>query len=440
MTDPTSLSATDAVRLIRARQLSAGELVAACLDRIDRLEPSLRAWVMVDREGARRAAQAVDAGRVQGALIGLPFGVKDIVDVAGMPTAAGFAPFADRTAAADATAVARQRGAGAIPVGKTATTQFAYRDPPATRNPWSAAATPGGSSTGSAVAVAARMVPLAIGTQSGGSVLRPSAYNGVVGYKPTFGLVSKAGVLPLSAVCDHVGVSVRTVADAQLWRRTVAGLDPLDPTSGEGASGRRPAAGRRIGILTPALGLVSAEVRERVLDAARRFEAAGAEVVEVESPVPLDLVFAAHRTILQVDTAAVHATLFAERGGDYGPLLRASISVGRVIPGAVYARAQAIRYATRRAFDGLLGALDALLLPTCDIAPAPPATGDASLQAIFSCTGQPAVSLPHGLSASGLPLAVQLAGARFDDDRFLRLAAWCERRLDKVGPPPGIAA
>ena len=440
MTDPAALSASDAVRLVRGRRLSAAELVEASLRRIARLDPSLRAWVAVDAEGARRAAQAVDAGRVRGALAGLPFGVKDIVDVAGMPTTAGFAAFAERVAAADATAVARQRAAGAIALGKTATTQFAYRDPPPTRNPWSPEVTPGGSSTGSAVAVAARMVALAIGTQSGGSVLRPSAYNGVVGYKPTFGLVSKAGVLPLSMVCDHVGVSVRTVADAQLWRRVAAGQDPLDPTSAEPRRPRRPDGRRRFGILAPALGLVSAEVRERVLDAARRFESAGAEVVEVDSPVPLDLVFAAHRTVLQVDTASVHATLFGERGAEYGPLLRASISVDRVIPGAVYARAQAIRDETRRRFDQLLEDVDALLLPTCDLPPAPPATGDASLQAIFSFTGQPAVSLPHGFSRSGLPLAVQLAGARFDDIGFLRLAAWCEERLEPVGPPPEVAA
>jgi Asp-tRNA(Asn)/Glu-tRNA(Gln) amidotransferase A subunit family amidase len=425
--DPTELTAAAAARLIRAGRLSARQLLDACLARVDRLEPRLRAWVVVDREGAARAADAFDRRPVRGPLGGIPIGVKDIIDVAGLPTAAGFEPYRDRIAEGDAPVVAGLRGGGAIVLGKTATTQFAYRDPPPTLNPWAADLTPGGSSTGSAVAVAARMVPLAIGTQTGGSVLRPAAYGGVVGYKPSFGLVDKKGVLPVSRSTDYVGVLARSVEDAGLFLAAAGGRRTL-------ATAQLPP---RLGLLGGALDLVGAEVRERVLDAARRFRAAGAEVVSVEPETPLEVVFAAHRVVLQVDTAEVHADLYAERWDDYRPRLRASIAVGRAIPALAYARAQLLRSAITDEYDRLVGAgLDALLLPTCDLPPEPPETGDASLQAIFSLTGQPSISLPHGLSAAGLPVAIQLAGRRLGDAALLRVARWCERHLAPVGEPP----
>src|SRR5262245_30861250 len=229
------LTAAEAARLIRGREISSVELVEALLARIERLDSGLRSFVTVDAQGARSAAKAADAalqsGRGTGPLHGVPFAAKDIYDADGLPTTAGYAPLATNVAKADAFAVARMKAAGAVLIGKTVTTQFASGDPSPTRNPWRADRTPGGSSSGSGAAVAARLVPIALGTQTGGSILRPAAYNGVVGLKPTYGRVSRRGVVPLSWTLDHAGPIVRTVEDAALALGVLAGHDPLDPRS-----------------------------------------------------------------------------------------------------------------------------------------------------------------------------------------------------------------
>jgi len=209
----TRLSAREAQRRIRDGKITAASLLEACLDRIRALDGQLLAWTHVDEASARAAARERDAetraGRIRGTLHGVPVGIKDIFDVAGMPTTGGARSWRHRRATKDATAVARLREAGAVIVGKTATTEFAYRDPAPTRNPWNLGHTPGGSSAGSGAAVAARMIPLASGSQTVGSVLRPAAYNGVVGLKPTHGLIPVDGVIPLAWSLDHVGVLAR---------------------------------------------------------------------------------------------------------------------------------------------------------------------------------------------------------------------------------------
>ena len=233
--EPADLGVAEAVAAIRDRSVTAAEVVDACLARIAATDDRLLAWVEVDGDGARARARerdaAVAAGRPVGALHGVPVGIKDIIDVAGLPTRAGAPSFAHRTPSADAPAVARLRAAGAVIVGKTHTTQFAFSDPAPTRNPWSAAHTPGGSSSGSAAAVAARHVPAAIGTQTGGSILRPAAYCGVVGIKGPHGAVPLEGIVPLAPSMDHCGSFARSVADAALVWGVLAG----SPT----ASGRR---------------------------------------------------------------------------------------------------------------------------------------------------------------------------------------------------------
>src|SRR2546426_5468390 len=236
-TELSALGVREAAAAIRAGALSPVELVDACLARIRALDGGLKAWAHVDERGARATAREREAeareGRLRGPLHGVPVGVKDIFDVAGLPTTGGARPFAHTRPSVDATAGTRPRAAGAIVLGKTVTTEFAYRDPAPTRNPWNLAHTPGGSSSGSAAAVAARMVPLALGSQTVGSVLRPAAYCGVVGFKPTHGLVPTAGVIPLAWSLDHVGVFTREVADAAaafavLARRSVA-AEPCGP-------------------------------------------------------------------------------------------------------------------------------------------------------------------------------------------------------------------
>jgi aspartyl-tRNA(Asn)/glutamyl-tRNA(Gln) amidotransferase subunit A len=225
-TAPHELTAREAAALIRRRKVSSLELVEALLARIERIEPTLRSFVTVDADGARAAAKATDAalqaGQKLSVLHGVPFAAKDIYDAEGLPTTAGYPTLSGNVARADAFTVARMKSAGAVLIGKTVTTQFAAGDPSPTRNPWRADRTPGGSSSGSGAAVAARLVPIALGTQTGGSILRPAAYNGVVGLKPTYGRVSRRGIVPLSWTLDHAGPLVRRVrqrTELSGWRR-----------------------------------------------------------------------------------------------------------------------------------------------------------------------------------------------------------------------------
>src|SRR5438105_6994717 len=229
------LTATEAARLIRAGDVSPVELVEKLLERAEDVDPRVEAWVTLDGEralaAARQAEQTLRSETDAPPLLGVPFGAKDIFDSADLPTQAGFKPYASRTPGRDAEPIVRLKRAGAILLGKMVTTQFAYADPSRTRNPWNGERTPGGSSSGSAAGVAARLVPMALGSQTAGSVLRPAAYNGVVGFKPTHGRISKRGVFPLAWSLDHVGVLTRSVEDCALFLAAEAGHDPLDPAS-----------------------------------------------------------------------------------------------------------------------------------------------------------------------------------------------------------------
>src|SRR4051794_31979632 len=230
------LTAAQAARAIAARRVSPVELVEELLARAEQVEPIVGAWETLDAEralaAARVAEQAIMDGPAElGALHGVPFGAKDIYDTAGLRTAAGFRPFDQRVPTVDCEPVARLKRAGAILLGKMVTTQFAQADPSRTRNPWHPERTPGGSSSGSAAGVAAREIPFALGSQTAGSVLRPAAYNGVIGLKPTYGRISKRGVFPLAWSLDHVGVLTRSVEDCGLFLSAVAGHDPADPAS-----------------------------------------------------------------------------------------------------------------------------------------------------------------------------------------------------------------
>jgi Asp-tRNA(Asn)/Glu-tRNA(Gln) amidotransferase A subunit family amidase len=235
MADLHDVTAAEAARRIRSGALSPSNLLASCLKRIDAVEPVLKAWVLLDRDAASRVAVQRDIeareGRFIGPLHGVPVALKDIYDAAGLVTTSGVGPWGHRRAAADAASVARLRAAGAVILGKVTTTPFALRDPTATGNPWNPGHTPGGSSSGSGAAVGSRMVPLALGTQTVGSVLRPAAYCGAVGFKPTHGRISAAGVTPLAWSLDHVGVLCRSVEDAALALSVMAGHDPADPHS-----------------------------------------------------------------------------------------------------------------------------------------------------------------------------------------------------------------
>lgn len=443
------LTATHAARLIRSREISPVELTRALLDRAQQFEPRVRAWAALDGgralADARNAEAAVSARADLPALHGVPFGAKDIYDADGLPTTAAFTPYASRIPAQDAEAIARLKAAGAILLGKMVTTQFAFADPSPTRNPWNDSRTPGGSSSGSAAGVAARLAPMAFGSQTAGSVLRPAAYNGVIGFKPTYGRISKRGVLPLAWSLDHVGLLARSVADCGAFLMAVAGHDPADPSSAEVAvpsmfldsSDSAP----RLGLVREALQHATPRLREHVLTLASQFESAGAEVSEVSLGEPLDLMLAVHQVVMQTEAAAVHWQLLEQFPGAHQPRLRAYVEVGRLLPGVAYLHAQRIRRRIRESVRRALLNVDALLLPTAvDVAPGRETTGDTSLQAPFSLVGFPSLSLPSGvLESEGLPLAIQLVALPWQEPRLLSAAAWCEAQLPEMPAPPGFA-
>ena len=442
------LTASEASALIRGRQISVVSLVDASLQRIDALEPGVNAWVTVDREGAletaRRLATESEAGRFRGPLHGVPVGLKDLYDVAGMTTTAGAAPFAHERPTEDAESVARLRRAGAVIVGKTTTTPFAYRDPCETRNPWNLGHTPGGSSSGSAAAVAARMVPLALGSQTLGSTLRPAAYCGVVGLKPTYGRISLRGVVPLAWSLDHAGIFCRSVADMALALQVLAGHDPADPHSA-----REPVADYLEAVSRaerpPRFGLVrqffleraGPEVGAHVEAVAQRLARAGAGLEEVKLPPSFAGVHEAGMRVMQVEAAAFHAVRFAAHAVRYPPQIRGAIEDGLKVRGVDYVAAQRGRGQFRAETAPLLARFDALIMPVTETA-APrgfSSTGDPVFCAPWTFAGVPAISLPSGLTQDGLPLAVQLVSGIFDEARLLAAARWCEAVLGFSGMP-----
>lgn len=445
------LTAAQAARLIQRGELSPVELVERLVARAAEVDASVQAWVSLDAEralaAARVAEQAVRIGTALPPLHGVPFGAKDIYDSSGIATSAGFRPYANRVPTSDAEPIARLKSAGAILLGKMVTTQFAHADPSRTRNPWADERTPGGSSSGSAAGVAARLVPLAFGSQTAGSILRPAAYNGVVGFKPTYGRISKRGVFPLAWSLDHVGVLARSVEDCELFLSAVAGHDPADPTSAlqplpviEAQADGEPAA-PRLGLLREALQLATPRLREHVTELAARFEAAGARIVELSFGEPLDLILAVHHVIMQTEVAAAHWQLLEQYPGAHSPRLRAYVEVGRLLPGAMYLHAQRLRRRIRTAMRRQMAGVDAVLLPTAvDVAPSRETTGNPSLQVPFSLVGFPSLSLPSGLSQpETLPLAIQLAAAPWDEARLLSVGRWCEAQLPPMPAPPRFA-
>ena len=443
---PHELGLADAARAIRRKELSPVDLVDALLDRAAKIDGRVQAWALLDGDGARvaarRAAGEAARGVLRGPLHGVPFGAKDIFYSEGLRTEAGSKVMAGFVPPYDATSVARLKAAGAILLGKLHTTEFATYDPAPTRNPWNLACTPGGSSSGSAAAVAARMVPFALGSQTIGSNVRPAAYCGLVGLKPTFGRISTRGVMALSYSQDHVGLMARSVEDVALALGLLAGHDPGDPSSSrqpvpdylDAITRRRPL---RIGLIrehfferaTPEVARVTGEAVDRLV-------AAGATVEDVKLPPSFGATYPAAYLITRSDTTSIHAERYAEKADLYRPAIRAAIELGMLIPGDLYVRALRVRGQFRRELRPTLARHDVLLTPTTP-APAPEgmATGDPQFQIPWSLSGLPSITLPCGLSASGLPLGIQLVSDMFTEGPLLAAAAWCEDVLGR-GPAP----
>lgn len=403
-------------------------------------DAQLRAWVTVDEAGALRQAAWVTQAQRAGArmpLAGLTVGVKDIFDAAGLPTIAGFLPFLQHPPARqDAEAVALLRAAGAIIIGKTVTTQFAAGDPPPTRNPWNLERTPGGSSSGSAAAVAARHVAAALGTQTGGSVLRPAAYCGVLGFKPSYGWASRTGLIPLAPALDHVGVFARTVSDlARLY-------DVLAVRELPRCGACPPLGAPRIGIWADPLARASESMRAAVIDAVQDLTKAGATVLDATCPVSFQNLLAVHHTLMWSDMAAVHRKLILRYPDEYSPRLRTSIEVGAAVPVSAYVAAAAVREQVLERVQRNWEAFDLVIIPTTEAAaPGPETTGNTELQAVITLLGLPAVSMPIGFDHEGMPLAMQLIGTRRGADaELLRAARWIETIMPVMPAPPHASA
>jgi aspartyl-tRNA(Asn)/glutamyl-tRNA(Gln) amidotransferase subunit A len=424
--DQGPLTIRDAAAAMRAAALTPIELLGQCLARIERYEPSVRAWVLIDRDGAREQAQRLtdelERGEVRGPLHGIPVGVKDIIDVVGLPTGCGSAMKAPGIAPRDAECVRRLRAAGAVIIGKTVTTAYAYLDPAVTRNPWDLSRTPGGSSSGSAAAVACGMCLAALGTQTVGSLTRPASYCGVCSYKPPKGRVSDDGVLPLAPTLDHVGVMARCVSDLATLANALADNSSLGADIGSG--------GPTLTMTGPAVERAEPEMR-LVLE----------QVARDSPPVALPPEFAEIprylHSILAFEAASVHGERFARHANDFPPKIAALVVEGHKTSAADYAAALAHHLAAGAAADHFFREHAVLITPAA-LGPAPDrtTTGDGWFNAPWSYTGRPTVSLPVARTAGGLPLAAQLVGGS-DVLGLLRVAAALECKLAfEIGLPP----
>jgi aspartyl-tRNA(Asn)/glutamyl-tRNA(Gln) amidotransferase subunit A len=434
---------------IRQGRLSPVDLLDRCLERIDRLEERVRAWVLVDREQARaeagRLADEARHGQWRGPLHGIPLGVKDIVDVFDWPTAAGSRLWRHSVARHDATAVRRLRQAGAVILGKTVTTQYASYDPPPTRNPWDPARTPGGSSSGSAAAVACGMCLGAVASQTGGSTTRPASFCGVASLKPTLGRVSTHGVVPLAPSMDHVGFMARCARDLAPLFQAAAGADPYDP----GCSARpvpdvlarlaRPAP-PRLGRLRGHFARRAEPAMAALVDrAAEALRSRGAAVAEAALPARFEEVVERHRTVMAVEAAAYHEPRLRRHPEDYDPWITRLLEEGLACPAPEYARCKEHQRQLTQELLACFEGADALLTPAAP-GPAPDAstTGDAAFNSPWSYTGLPTVSFVAGWTDGGLPLGLQLVGPPWSEDRLLAAAVWCEEAL--AVPPREPAA
>jgi len=437
-------TAGELARMVREGEVGPLAVAAAALGRIDALDSELRAWVHVDRAAVLAEAQALDsearAGRFRGPLHGVPIGIKDIFDVAGVPTRAGAAVLSSAPPAEqDSDAAGLLRAAGALIVGKTVTTAFASADAAATRNPWNHAHTPGGSSSGSAASVAAGMVPAALGTQTAGSVLRPAAFCGIVGFKPSFGRISRRGVIPFAWSLDTIGTLTRTTADAALLLSVLAQPERGPAHASQPGTGVPPRIGYAPRLLAdrqhPRTGAALAA-------AAAGLQEAGAKVEEATLPADFATAVDAQYLIMTAEGAAFHTRSFGDRLQEYEPKIRALVQAGMALPAVAYLDAQRVRADLLERVLPLFARCDALLVPAA-AGPAPKGldfTGDTSFNGPWTLLGLPAIALPAGADTDGLPLGLQLVGRPRQDEALLRVAAWCETVLAPPAWPPGLYA
>ncbi len=425
---------------MRAGRFTSEEFTRDCLERISKLEPQIHAFAWLDPQAALEKARHADRARKAGnnnVLLGVPLGVKDIVHTRGIPTRMGSPLFEEFVPTESATAVRRLEDAGAFVLGKTVTTELAYFHPGPTRNPWNPAHTPGGSSMGSAAAVAAGFVPGAIGTQTNGSVIRPAAFCGVVGYKPSQGAIGRAGILAFAPTLDQVGVFARTVRDAALLARSLAGHDPSDPQSLRDSSAldfevRTPIPPPRLAAVRSPVWTLAEEAQQRVFaESVESFTRAGAKVEPLELSKEFDGAHGVLRQIMAFEAAREFGSLQERARAQLSAELNALLDEGHTIAVGAYREALARRERLQVELAPALARFDAILTPpACGEAPATlERTGDPAFCTIWTLTGVPAITIPAALGPHGLPLGLQLVGGYLHDSALLSVAQWCAEQL-----------
>jgi Asp-tRNA(Asn)/Glu-tRNA(Gln) amidotransferase A subunit family amidase len=417
------LSAAEAARRLAAREITAQQLARACLDRIEAREATVGAWAHLDPDAVLAQARQLDAGPIRGPLHGVPLGVKDLIDTIDLPTGYGSPIYAGHRPQADAAGVALARAAGALILGKTVTTEFAWFHPGKTANPRDPRCTPGGSSSGSAAAVADWMAPLAFGTQTAGSIIRPASYCGIVGYKPSHGTLPLAGIKTLSASLDTLGVLARTPADAGLLIGSLSGRN-LSPAP----LGRAP----RLALCrTHEWEAAQPETAAALEQAARAASRAGAAVAELKLPQEFAGLLQAQKDVMNYE---VHHALASERVHHFAALsetLQRLLGTAAEVDAGRYDAARALAGRCKAMLSGVLGDADVILAPSAP-GEAPrglAATGDPVFCRVWTLLGTPALSLPCGEGANGLPVGVQIIGRIGDDARAIAVADWLHPRL-----------
>jgi Asp-tRNA(Asn)/Glu-tRNA(Gln) amidotransferase A subunit family amidase len=419
--DLHTLTATSAVRLIQDGKLRPEALMDACLAHIASRDPTVRAFAHFDPAQARAAAASAPSGPLQG----IPVGIKDVLDTADMPSQYGSPIWADHQPKADSAPVAWARRAGAVVIGKTVTTEFATRKPGPTMNPANPAHTPGGSSSGSAAGIGAGLFPLAYGTQTAGSIIRPAAFCGAVGYKPTFGMISRIGMKLMSDSLDTIGTIARTVADCALFASAVSGRDLGNPDA-------RPDRAPRIGICrSPVWDLAAPETQtllERVVSALGR---AGAAVTQRELPAEFTALVDAHPIVMNAESGRALGWELAHHADQISEILRERLEFGLAQPEAALQNAYLVFESTQRAFPGAMDGLDILVTPAAP-GEAPNGlqwTGDPAFNSLWTSLHVPCVTVPAGTGPSGLPLGIQIVGRRGEDRSVLAWARWVEAAI-----------
>jgi Asp-tRNA(Asn)/Glu-tRNA(Gln) amidotransferase A subunit family amidase len=421
MQEPHTLTATEAADLIRQGKLKAEKLVASCLARIKAREPVVDAWAYLDPDRALAQAKALDRGAIQGPLHGIPIGVKDIIDTADMPTAYGSPIYRDHRSGWDAACVAVARAAGAIILGKTVTSEFALYHAGKTKNPHDPARSPGISSMGSAAAVADRMVPLAFGTQTGASILKPATFCGAIGYKPSFGTFNRTGVHPAADSLDTLGHFARSIDDVALFGTVLSGR----PDFGAGRMERAP----RIGLCrTAEWAKADAAMKTALEEAAARLAKAGAAVQEIELPDPCRGLNEACLVIMRYESARALAHEYRVWPDGLSERLRGVIAQGLAYSHDHYLEAVTLAQRCRALVAPIFEQVDLLMTPPseCEAPLIKDVIGDSVFNRLWTLLHLPCLAFPTGKSAYGLPVAVQLVGSMHGDDALLRAARWVE--------------